>query len=273
MTFTRSNLMTLIAVIVIMAFACGLAYAQVQNVKTLNVGRGGVTTKGGNITLKTTAGVQTMQMQPGVNAAGGSFNPWDWTGTLGIMDGSDDFTLFDINITNADHTSTSNTVQVMDIAAITGDAHATETAIKIGTGWDEGINCASAATFSTVSSLLPIATRITAQTPTLTVAAYPSGSVIVATHATPTVTLPAVATSAGVTYTIVNGGVGTTSFTIAAATACILSAGAVTGNGSATTTTLVWSASGRIVGVAATFVCDGTNWIMTSSNYAPTTLT
>ncbi len=75
-----------------------------------------------------------------VNGAGASANPWDFAGTLGIMDGSDDFTLFDVNITNADHTSTGNTVQVLDIAAITGDAHATETAIKVGDGWDFAAN-------------------------------------------------------------------------------------------------------------------------------------
>ena len=55
-----------------------------------------------------------------VNAASGSANPWDYTGTLGVMNGSDDFTLFDINITNANHTG-SNTIQAIDIAGITGD--------------------------------------------------------------------------------------------------------------------------------------------------------
>ncbi len=83
-----------------------------------------------------------------VNAASGSANPWDWTGTLGIMDGSDDFTVIDINLTNADHTGSGNTVQAIDINGITGDAHATETAIKVGAGWDEGINCQSPATLA-----------------------------------------------------------------------------------------------------------------------------
>lgn len=70
-----------------------------------------------------------------VNAAGGSANPWDYTGTLGAMNGSDDFTLFDINMTNANHTG-SNTIQVFDVAGITGDAEATEIAFKVATGWD-----------------------------------------------------------------------------------------------------------------------------------------
>lgn len=78
-----------------------------------------------------------------VNAAGGSANPWDYTGTLGVMNGSDDFTLLDVNLTNVDHTGSSNVVKVLDIANITGDAHATETAISIGTGWDIGIATSS----------------------------------------------------------------------------------------------------------------------------------
>ena len=84
-------------------------------------------------------GVFTMTQ---VNAASGSANPFDYTGTLGIMNGSDDFTLFDVNMTNANHTGT-NTVQILDIAAITGDAEATETAINIGAGWDSGLTSLS----------------------------------------------------------------------------------------------------------------------------------
>jgi len=56
------------------------------------------------------------------------------------MNGSDDFTLFDVNITNADHTGTGNTVQALDIAGITADAHAVESAIKIATGWEFDLN-------------------------------------------------------------------------------------------------------------------------------------
>jgi hypothetical protein len=82
---------------------------------------------------------QTSTLYTGVNAASGSANPWDYTGTLGIMNGSDDFILFDVNLTNADHTGSTNNVIVLDVANITGDAHATETAISIGTGWDYGI--------------------------------------------------------------------------------------------------------------------------------------
>lgn len=93
-----------------------------------------------------------------VNAAGGSANPYDYTGTLGAMNGSDDFTLFDVNITNANHTGASNTVQALDIAAITGDADATETAIKVGAGWDNGINNASPTTLGSTLGVTGLST-------------------------------------------------------------------------------------------------------------------
>lgn len=76
------------------------------------------------------------------NSAGGSANPLDITSTLAAFNGSDDFTAIDINLTNANHTSTSNTVQALDVSNITGDADATEYAINVGTGWDRGINVA-----------------------------------------------------------------------------------------------------------------------------------
>ena len=116
-------------------------------------GDGLVTWNGGNIATYSDAGssetfsitgssgafaTDSTISQTAVNAAGGSANPYDYTGALGIMNGNDDFTLFDVNITNADHTGASNTVQALDVAAITGDAHATETAIKVGNGWDYG---------------------------------------------------------------------------------------------------------------------------------------
>ena len=85
----------------------------------------GTTALNGAVTATSTV-AQTL-----VNVAGGSANPWDYTGTLGIMDNSDDFTLFDVNITNANHTGTVNAVQALDIAAIAGDADATEAAIKV----------------------------------------------------------------------------------------------------------------------------------------------
>jgi hypothetical protein len=55
------------------------------------------------------------------NVASGSANPFDITSALGIMNGSDDYTAIDINLTNADHTG-SNTIQGLDISSITGDA-------------------------------------------------------------------------------------------------------------------------------------------------------
>jgi len=56
------------------------------------------------------------------------------------MDGSDNYTAIDIGITNANHTGVSNTIQALNVVAITEDADATETAIMIGNGWDVGID-------------------------------------------------------------------------------------------------------------------------------------
>ena len=75
-----------------------------------------------------------------VNPAGGSANPFDFTGTLGIMDNSDTFLLFDINLTNANHTGSANTVTIFDVAGITGDSAAQENVFKFGTGWDLDLN-------------------------------------------------------------------------------------------------------------------------------------
>lgn len=91
---------------------------------------------GSTLTMNGTAAGGTFTL---VNPSGGSANPWDFTGTLGIMNGSDDFTVIDINLTNANHTGVSNTVQAIGVANITGDADATEIAIKLGTGWDHGL--------------------------------------------------------------------------------------------------------------------------------------
>lgn len=73
------------------------------------------------------------------NAAGGSANPIDVTATLGIMDEStDDYTAIDINLTNVDHTG--GLVQAIDIGGITSDTESTESAIRIGNGWENAIS-------------------------------------------------------------------------------------------------------------------------------------
>lgn len=107
---------------------------------------GGIAVDTSNFTVSGTTGAVATASTIGqtlVNGAGASANPYDYTGTLGIMDSNDTFQLFDINITNADHTGTTNVVEVMNVANITGDDHATETAINIGTGWDAAMTAAS----------------------------------------------------------------------------------------------------------------------------------
>jgi len=73
-----------------------------------------------------------------VNEAGGSANALTLSGTLGIMDGADDiFRGIYLNYTNSNHTA--GNVFAINIAGITGDADATESAIYIQEGWDSGI--------------------------------------------------------------------------------------------------------------------------------------
>ena len=96
----------------------------------------------GNLTcgnLTTNATIATTQ----TNAAGASANGLTVTSTLGIMDGSDTYNGALITITNANHTGVSNVVNGVSIPNITGDPDATETGLKIGSGWDNGIESAS----------------------------------------------------------------------------------------------------------------------------------
>jgi hypothetical protein len=93
-----------------------------------------------------------------VNAASGSATASTLSGTLGIFNGSDTFRGIYLNYANANHTGTGNTVAIIDIAAITGDANSNlygmrigaltgtsgaagevEDAIIIGAGWDADI--------------------------------------------------------------------------------------------------------------------------------------
>jgi hypothetical protein len=98
----------------------------------------GNTVISGTLSVTNTGTFRGAVAQTQVNVAGAGANPWDYTGTLGAMT-SDTFELFDINLTNADHTG-SNTLTVMDIANITGDAETTETGISVGTGWDNALD-------------------------------------------------------------------------------------------------------------------------------------
>ncbi len=73
--------------------------------------------------------------------------------TAAIMNGSDTETGLLIQILNADHTGSSNTLNALDIIGISGDPDATETAIHIGDGWDQSlwIEADGAATFNNIT--------------------------------------------------------------------------------------------------------------------------
>lgn len=110
---------------------------------------------------ETFSGIKTFSAAPvitAVNAASGSASAETLQGTLGIFNGSDTFRGLYLNYTNANHTGTSNTVALIDTAAISGDANSNlygfrignltgttgaagevEYGISIGTGWDYGI--------------------------------------------------------------------------------------------------------------------------------------
>ncbi|MDO8471932.1 MAG: hypothetical protein Q7S64_02120, partial [bacterium] len=81
-----------------------------------------------------------------INAASGSLNALTLSGSLGIFNGSDTFRGLYLNYTNADHTGSTNVFNGIDVAGITGDAQATETAINVGTGWDYGLTAPAGGT-------------------------------------------------------------------------------------------------------------------------------
>ncbi|MEK7524632.1 MAG: hypothetical protein AAB588_06440 [Patescibacteria group bacterium] len=74
-----------------------------------------------------------------VNPASGSADAFDFTGTTGIMNGSDTFQVFDVNVTSANHTGAGNSVTGIDLRVDSADADASERAIYINGGWDTGL--------------------------------------------------------------------------------------------------------------------------------------
>ena len=308
----------LFLIVAIFAMLCTPVWAQQTFRQGIKVGPiGGVTSAGGNLAVKTSTGTDkfTVAASSGntavagtftatgavscastfamtkVNAASGSANPFDFTGTLGIMNGSDDFTLFDVNITNANHTGSTNTVQVLDVAAITGDAEATETAINIGSGWDTGITSASPVAFTstlavtgattqtgalTCASTLSVAGAATipiVTTTTITCAAgtttldstYYGKIVFITGAAAQTITLPANGATAGTQIEFIITGADTSIPTFAAATADTL----ITVNDQAADS--VTYATGHRVGACIKFISNGTYWI--AINVGSTTMT
>ena len=73
---------------------------------------------------------------PEPNAAGGSSTFITLAATLAAMDGTDTVNGLAINLTNADHTGSTNVLNAISIGVITGDVHAVESAILLSAGWD-----------------------------------------------------------------------------------------------------------------------------------------
>jgi len=78
-----------------------------------------------------------------VNGAGASANPFDWTGTSGVMDGSDTLEVIDINLTSANHGSTGNVINGVSLGISSADADAEESAIYFSDGWDNDLDAAT----------------------------------------------------------------------------------------------------------------------------------
>lgn len=91
-----------------------------------------------------------------VNGAGASANPWDYTGTTGIMDGSDNMTVIDINVTSANHTSTSNVVAGIDLSIASQDADAEESAIIFSANWDNDLNAVTSLDLSVDDAVIVV---------------------------------------------------------------------------------------------------------------------
>jgi hypothetical protein len=72
----------------------------------------------------------------GVPSAGSSGNILSSAQTLNAMNGSDTVRGLYLNLTNGNHTGSSNIFNGIQISGITGDAEATETGLSIGSGWD-----------------------------------------------------------------------------------------------------------------------------------------
>lgn len=81
-----------------------------------------------------------------VNPAGTGSTGLTFGGTLGIMNGSDTVHGVNVAYVNSNHTGASNSFVAYNVAAITGDAEATETGLSVGTGWDYGLTAALAGT-------------------------------------------------------------------------------------------------------------------------------
>lgn len=71
----------------------------------------------------------------GAPAAGASGNILDLPVTVNAMNGSDTVNILELDVTNANHTSTSNELNAIRIDSIVFDADAEATAIDIGTQW------------------------------------------------------------------------------------------------------------------------------------------
>jgi hypothetical protein len=130
---------------------------------------GGIWWSGSALVINAATASQTVNIQNNESnivifdrpAAGASGEIVNIANNIPAMNGSDTVSIFEIDIVNANHTTGSNNLNAIYIDGITGDADATETAINIGSGWDNSIfvtgdagNICDAATGNVILSLV-----------------------------------------------------------------------------------------------------------------------
>lgn len=230
-------------------------------------GTGGLRTKGGEVAVMTVRGDNLFRVEKntgriemnGVNPKNGSATIFKYAGTLGIMNGDDAVKIFDVAVTNAEHTGEGNSVTVMDIAGITGSAAATEVAHKIGSGWDFGIISQSPAKLEKVAI-------INETTDTRKVAAADFGTLIICAQAT-TITLPA-ASAANIGATIRFAQIADADLAVAGAV------GSIIADGNAAADSISFATASHKIGAACRAVCvSSTKWLITNESSCAMTVT
>jgi hypothetical protein len=180
--------------------------------------------------MNNSSGTQTAGYAVSING-GTATNHKAWTADIRLQNGAliDNTSTSLLNITEA-------TVRITGIADVTG-------ATTLGS---------TLAVTGAITGLRKLNTVISGASATLAVATTPSGSVIPCTAATVALTLPAVATSAGVHYRVLMAGA--TQMTFTGATACVLS------DGTAVKTNVVYTTT--VLNSWYELECDGTNWFV-----------
>ncbi len=272
-------LAVLLLITLMLAWACVPVMAAQQMVTAIKVGSGGITTKGGSIGLYNVNGTLMWRAvgSTGNQTIGGTLAVTGATTLTGAATLANTLALTGaatlastLGVTGA--TTLSSTLNVvgnstlasLDIGGGSGGSGITFTGAGAAT-FDSAVIASSTLAVTgaaTLSSTLTAKRVVSADegdgSTTMTVAAYPSGSVITCAAATTAIVLPAL--TSGVTYTFIMKGA--TSFTLTGPSACVMCDGQT-----GAVTNLVWSTTPLYLSI--TVVSDAANWTVTSYTTAP----